>query len=50
MANKNTKRKNAQNRKAGNFVPYVLKKKKQKFPQPKDAGISLADQRAMFYR
>ena len=48
--NKNRKRVVAENRKAGNFVPYVLKKKKQNFPQPKDAGISLADQRAMFYR
>ena len=48
--NKNRKRIVAQNRKDGNLVPYVHKKKKQPFPQPKDAGMSLADQRAMFNR
>ena len=45
--NKNRKRIVTQNRKDGNLVPYVHKAKKQKFPQPKDAGLSLHAQREM---
>ena len=50
MANKNTKRKNREFVKAGDFVKYVHKKKTNPFPQPKDAGMSLATQHAMFNR
>ena len=45
--NKNRKRIVAQNRKDGNLVAYVHKKKAKPFPQPKDAGLSLHAQREM---
>lgn len=49
--NNNTKRRKALFAKEnkGNFPKPVFKKKAKPFPQPKDAGLSLANQRAMFY-
>ena len=51
--NKNSRqRKVAQwkaNKKSGGFPKPVFKKKKQPFPQEKDAGLSITKQREMFY-
>jgi hypothetical protein len=47
MANKNTSRRMRELKANGGLTKYVHKKKAKPFPQPKDAGISLTDQREM---